>query len=181
MLTRRRLLTAMASGSAMLVAPRARAELDSGTSQYLIYGMSQGGTQIGRVLVALTEGGGYAPNHEYWYMTANVSSRTAVTITGGASKSWSNPPTGLGTLSFLMANTSSWSRGTRSGIMHTYEGIGEYEAMHWQMVETSGVWTGSITWWQNSTSGHLFGAGVARTLTPLSTSGTAYYINNTPL
>jgi len=181
MLSRRSLLTAMAGGSAMLVAPRARAQLDPGTDNYLIYTLSQSGIQIGQILVTLTDGGGYANSREYWFMTGDVSSRQPVTITGGTSGSWADPPTGLGTLSFTMANTTSWSRGTRSGVMHTYTGVGEYEAMHWQMVETSGVWTGSITWWQSTATGYLFGAGVARTLSPISTSGTAYYIVNTPL
>ena len=41
-------------------------------------------------------------------------------------------------------------------------------------------WTGSITWWHNST-GNLFGSSVVRTLNPDSTSYSAYYYVSTPL
>jgi hypothetical protein len=183
MMTRRRLLTAMAGGSTMLLAPGARAELDGGVDNYLIYKLAQSGATIGQVLVTNTEGDGYGAATEYWYMTANVAPRAAVTLTPGTSQSWTNPPSGLGTLSFTMANTTTWSRGTRSGTIYTYnnEGTGEYEGMQWAMSESGGVWSGSITWWQLGDTGTLFAPGGGRILTPVVASGTAYYIVNSPI
>ena len=159
------------------------AELDPGVDNYLIYTITQGGTQIGQVLVTSTEGGGYGAATEYWYMTAGISSRSAVTITPGTSQSWTTPPSGLGTLSFKMANSTSWTRATRSGNIMTYSNLttGEYEGMVWGMTETAGVWSGTITWWSLASTGTLFQPGVARSLSPVASSGTAYYITNSPI
>jgi hypothetical protein len=57
---------------------------------------------------------------------------------------------------------------------------GEYDAMNWNMSNSGGTWTGSITWVHNST-GNLFGDSVTRTLSPTSTSGTHYFFVSTPL
>src|ERR1700722_16074418 len=126
MLTRRCLLSATATGSTMLLAPGARAELDPGTRDFLVYTLVQNSATVGYVLATRTDGGGYAANCEYWFMTANVSS-------------WSAPPSGLGTLSFVMASSTSWTRGTQSGNFHAYApGEPEYIGLEWAMVESAG-------------------------------------------
>ena len=67
-----------------------------------------------------TAGGGYDADREYWYMNTNLSNNAAVTITGGDSQYWSNPPSGLGTLSFVMVRTPTWVHGYPSGSFLVY-------------------------------------------------------------
>ncbi len=160
------------------------AELDSGTAGYLIYTITESGVTIGQVLVTNAEGGGFAAATEYWYMVDPISGRTACTFTAGASQPWSNPPSGLGTLSFKMANTTTWTRGTQSGSAHLYHDTttGEYDGLQFNMSESGGVWTGSMTWWKLSDgAGTLFAPSTARTLSVTTVSGSAYYITNSPL
>src|SRR5262249_4277247 len=77
-----------------------------GWKDYLIYTLADVyGNQVGKVLVTATAGDGYAANREYWYMTSNLSNSSAVTFSGGTSQYWSNPPSGLGTLSFTTVRT----------------------------------------------------------------------------
>ena len=165
-----------------------QAEIDPGYRHYLIYTLADGnGTQLGQVLVTATASpdGTYAANVEYWYLTSNLSNSAAVTITGGTSQYWSTPPSGLGTLSFSTERTPSWTYGTMSsGTLLEYSNgfTGELDAINWGMSESNGSWTGSITWWHNST-GNMFGDGVSRTLSPTTASGTglAYYYVTDPL
>ena len=49
------------------------------------------------------------------------------------------------------------------------------------MVESAGVWSGSITWWQTGFTGTVFSVDSQRILSPVSSSGTAYYVTNTPI
>jgi hypothetical protein len=159
------------------------AEVDPGWKDYLIYTLTDNsGSQLGKVLVTATAGGGYAANREYWYLTTNLSNSSAVTISGATSQYWSNPPSGLGTLSFTTVRTPTWTSGSSRGTMLVYSNAftGEYDAMSWNMSNSGGTWTGSITWVHNST-GNLFGDSVTRTLSPTSTSGTHYFYVSTPL
>jgi hypothetical protein len=185
MMTRRRLLTAMAGGSTMLLAPRARAQLDPGTDGYLIYTITQGTVTLGQVLVTNLEGGGYNAQTEYWYMNAAIDSSTEFIISAGTAQPWSNPPTGLGTLSFGMADESTWTLGTPSGTIHVYHNIltKEYDGLQFNMsVNVDGVWSGSITWWKlTDSAGYLLGPGDVRTFQPQTLSGNAYYITTSPL
>jgi hypothetical protein len=158
-------------------------EIDPGTDDYVIYSvLNDAGLQLGSVLVTATAGDGYDANTEYWYLTTNLSNSSAVTFIGGASESWSTPPSGLGTLSFTMNRTPTWSTASSRGTFPVYSDVftGEYDAVNWGMSESGGSWTGSITWWHNSTT-NMFGPGVTRRLAPRSTSGSHYYDYQTPL
>jgi hypothetical protein len=160
-----------------------QAQIDPGLKDYVIYGLTNStGTSLGNVLVTATAGDGYSANVEYWYLTSNLSNSAAVTFTGGTAEYWSTAPSGLGTLSFTTERTPTWTSGTMSGSMLQYSNAftGELDAIDWGMSESGGTWSGSITWWHNST-GNLFGAGTSRTLSPTSTSGTAYYYTTSPL
>jgi hypothetical protein len=81
-----------------------------------------------------------------------------------------------------MNRTPTWTSGTMGGTLPTYSNTltGERDAINWKMTYSGGVWSGTITWWHNGT-GNLFGPGVTRTLTPTSTSGSAYYDTESPL
>ena len=144
--------------------------------------LNDAGLQLGSVLVTATAGDGYIANREYWYLTTNLSNSSAVTFVGGASKSWSTPPSGLGTLSFTMNRTPTWNTASSRGTFPVYSNAltGEYDAMNWNMSESGGVWTGSIVWWHNSTA-NMFGPGVTRRLAPTSTSGSHDYYSQAPL
>jgi hypothetical protein len=158
-------------------------QIDPGYFDYVIYTLLDANANVlGQVLVTATANGSYAANTEYWYMTTNLSNNSAITITAGTSQYWSNPPTGLGTLSFSTTRTPTWTSGTAAGVMLAYSNVftGEFDGMHWQMTESGGVWSGQITWWSNWT-GNLFGAGVSRTLVPTRASGTKYYFVTAPL
>jgi hypothetical protein len=160
-----------------------QAQIDPGLKDYVIYSLTDGnGSQVGKVLVTRTAGDGFSANREYWYMASNLSNGSAVTFTGGAATTWRTHPTGLGTLSFTTVRTPSWTLGASTGSMLAYSNplTGEYDGMDWEMSNASGAWTGSITWWSNTT-GNLFGPGVSRTLSPTSTSVTDYYYVSTPL
>ena len=162
----------------------ARAEVDPGTINYTVYQVTNSaGEQMAQVLVTgATAGDGFAANTEYWYMYENLSNSTTFTFTGGVSEPWSTAPSGLGTLSFTMTATPTWSSGTISGTLPSYappRGEGFY-AVDWEMSESGGSWTGSITWWHSSES-DLVGPSQSLTLTPGSTSGTHYYYTATPL
>ncbi len=159
------------------------AQFDYGHKDYLIYSLTTvSGSLLGQVLVTATAGGGYAADREYWYMSSNLSNSSAVVFSGGTSQYWSTPPSGLGTLSFTTVRTPTWTSSNTRGTMLVYENAltGEYDAVNWGMSNGSGTWTGSITWWHDST-GNVLGDGVTRTLTPTSTRGTYYYYVSTPL
>lgn len=161
----------------------AQAEIDPGGKDYLIYTLTDdAGSQLGQVLVTATTGDGYSANTEYWYVTSNLSNTSAVTVTGGSSEYWTTAPSGLGTLSFTMARTPTWTSGTSSGIKLVYSNAftGEYDGIDWGMSDSGGTWTGQITWWSNST-GNLFGDSVVRRLVPTRTSGTHEYYVSSPL
>jgi hypothetical protein len=157
-------------------------QIDPGGIDYVIYTLTQDAATIGQVLVTNTAGDGYAANTEYWYMAAPVSNNQALTFAGGRALSWSLPPPGLGTLSFTTARTPTWTLGTSVRIMNVYQDPNgaEYDGIDWQMTETSGAWSGQITWWSDAT-GNLFGPDVSRTLVPTRTHGTHYYCVSTPL
>jgi hypothetical protein len=162
-----------------------QAQVDGGQRDYLIYTMTQNGTQIGQVLVTNTAGDGYAAGTEYWYMSANVSTRYPLTFTSGASQAWSTPPSGLGTLSFKMAQHPVWTSGTPSGSKFTYDdpftGASRY-LMDWGMTLSRGVWVGSITWWNTSSTGNVFGPSQSDTLDYGSSySGTWYSYTADPI
>jgi hypothetical protein len=158
-------------------------QVDPGMKDFVLYVLTDvAGTTVGKVLVTATAGFGYQANTEYYYMYSNLSNSAQVTWTGGSSGSWRRPPAGLGTLSFSMARTPSWTGGTSTGSMLAYSntGTGQYDGIDWEMSNASGSWSGHITWWHNSTS-NLFGPGVVETLTPTSTSFTGYYYTGYPL
>jgi hypothetical protein len=48
------------------------------------------------------------------------------------------------------------------------------------MSDSGGSWTGSITWWHDST-GNMFGDSVTRTLTPTQVRQVRYYYTTDPL
>jgi hypothetical protein len=159
-------------------------QIDPGNKDYVIYAVfNDAGLQLGSVLVTATAGDGYDANREYWYLTTNLSNSSAVTFTGGASESWSTPPSGLGTLSFTMNRTPTWRAGNIMATVPVYSNptTGEFDAVNWGMSESGGVWTGSITWWHDSTA-NMFGPGVTRRLAPTIEKGAAaYYYAQTPL
>jgi hypothetical protein len=161
-----------------------QAEIDPGNLNYLIYGLYDvTGYRLGQVLATgATPGDGFAANTEYWYLNENLSNSSTLTWTGGISQPWSTPPTGLGTLSFTMAATPTWTSGAVRGTFPMFASSfsGEYDVMEWNMSDSGGTWTGSITWWHNTAS-ELIGPGASMTLTPGRTGGTHYYFVNTPL
>src|SRR5262245_17330698 len=91
------------------------AQIDPGYKDYLVYTITQGLIQRGKVLVTRTTGGGYQADKEYWYLSTNISMSMSVTFTSGASQYWSTPPSGLGTLSFTTERRPTWTSGTPSG------------------------------------------------------------------
>jgi hypothetical protein len=165
------------------VGTTAQAEIDPGTKDYIIYNVVDANlSQLAQVLVTATAGGGYAANREYWYVTTNLSNTSGATFEPGTSENWTTPPSGLGTLSFTMASSSSWTSGSFLGRLPTgFSATGVFLAMNWQMVETAGVWSGNIIWWNGNSTGTLFGGTAATTLTPGHVSGSHYYFDNTPL
>jgi hypothetical protein len=158
-------------------------QIDPGLRDYVLYSISQNGSQIGQVLVTNTTGGGYDGQTEYWYLVTNVSMGSSLTFTSGASEYWSTPPSGLGTLSFKTQRRPTWTSGTPSGtlLLETNPITGERVGINWGMSYTRSGWTGSITWW-HSTTGNVFGPSQTNTLSPGSpASGTWYYFTTAPL
>jgi hypothetical protein len=143
-------------------------QLDPGWRDYVLYMVTDAsGAQVAQVLVTATAGAGFDADREYWFVTTNLGDSGTYTFTGGASESWSNPPSGLGTLSFTMKRTPTWTPNTLSGTILGYSNAltGEFDGINWGMENSNGSWTGGMTWWHNST-GNLFGPGVTRTLGP---------------
>jgi hypothetical protein len=158
-------------------------ELDPGLRDYLIYELYQSSTLIGKVLVTRTAGGGYDANREYWYMTTNVSMNTALSFVSSAEEGWSNPPSGLGTLSFVTARTPQWTSASppSSMLLKINALTGEKIGIDWKMFVSHGVWNGSIDWWHSNTN-DLFGPSATNVLSPDSTpSGTWYRYTTSPL
>jgi hypothetical protein len=136
----------------------AQRQLGTGYRDYLIYDVLQNSRQIGQVLVTATAyGTTYAADTEYWYMTANVSTSYDLVFTSGTPQYWSNPPSGLGTLSFSMDQRATWSScGVRgSHFEYTEAGVPEY-LIGWNMTESGGTWSGNIVW-INRTESTVFG------------------------
>lgn len=159
------------------------AQLDPGMKDYLIYNVTQGLTQRGKVLVTRNAGGGYDANREYWYLTSNIATGSSLTLTAGSSEFWSNPPTGLGTLSFKTERRPTWTAGTPSGTMlcETIPGTSQRYAINWNMSLSHGVWSGTTTWW-NSTQTDWFGENQANTLSPATpAAGTWYSFVTSPI
>ncbi len=115
-------------------------------------------------------------------MTSNISNASAITISGGTSQYWSSPPSGLGTLSFKLARTPTWTSNSSTGSMLVYTSslTGEYAAINWQMSNVNGAWTGKIIWWHSSTS-NILGENISWTFSPTSTRGTYYRYISEPL
>ena len=160
-----------------------QAQVDPGWKDYVIYQLwDVNSNVVGKVLVTATSGGGFTANREYWYMQSNLSNSAEVSFVGGLSEYWSTPPRGLGTLSFTTQRTPSWTLGVSSNPMLTSynSSTGALDGMDWEMSNSSGTWTGHITWWHDST-GNIFGPGTVTTLDPDSTSYTAYYYTTSPL
>ncbi len=158
-------------------------EIDPGTKDYIIYSvLDSAGLQIGQILVTNTANGGFSANREYWYITSNLSNTSGVTFVPGTAQYWTTPPTGLGTLSFTMPSTFTWTGGSFHGTLPTGASpAGVYLAMNWQVVNTGGVWSGNVIWWQGNSTGSIFGGTASTTLAPGRVSGNHYYINNATL
>ncbi|MFT3770048.1 MAG: caspase family protein [Minicystis sp.] len=167
-------------------AKRLTQQIDPSNKGYVCYTLSlPNGTTIGKVIVTNTSGAGFDANREYWYLTQNVSMGSAITFTSGAAEDWTNPPSGLGTLSFKTNRTPTWTSGTPSAsttlLLETNVLTGERIGINWQMTVSHGSWGGSITWWHNSQS-NIFGPSETNTLSPgLPASGTWYYYTTAPL
>jgi hypothetical protein len=161
-----------------------QAEIDPGYKDYLIYDVyNVSGALLAQVLVTATDGDGYTANREYWYVATNPTNGESVTFIGGTSEYWTTTPSGLGTLSFTMDRTPTWTAGSYRGYLPYYQAPtgGEFEGLIWQMVDTGGTWSGSITWWSGSGTGNLFGDGVTRALTEGHVSVSGYYFTSSPL
>lgn len=159
------------------------AQLDPGYKDWVVYNVMQGLNQRGKVLVTRNAGGGYDADREYWFLTSNISMGSAVTFTSAASEYWSNPPSGLGTLSFKTERRPSWTSGTPSGTLlcQTVSGTAQKYAINWQMVLSHGTWSGSTTWWSTST-GDMWGESQTNTLSPSSPpSGSWNYFVTSPI
>jgi hypothetical protein len=160
------------------------AQIDPGVRNYVLYGLLQGGVQIGKVLVTgSVAGAGFDANREYWYLATNVNTGSPLTFSGGTSQDWSNPPSGLGTLSFVTQRTPTWTSGTPRGTMLLESNAltGERVGINWGMSVSGGVWSGSITWWHSNTN-NIFGPSTTNTLSPgTPSSGTWYYYVTSPL
>ncbi len=158
-------------------------EIDPGTKDYIIYSvLDVTGAQIGQILVTTTASGIYSANREYWYVTTNLSNSTGATFVPGTAEYWSTPPSGLGTLSFTMSSTFTWTGGSYHGTLPTgASATGIYLAMNWQVVVSAGVWLGNVIWWQGNSTGTIFGGTASTTLTPGRVTGNHYYINNATL
>lgn len=161
-----------------------QAQLDPGLKDYAIYTVRDSGVTVGRVLVTRTSSSlGYAADREYWYMTANLSNSSTVTFVSRSSEYWSNPPSGLGTLSFVTERRPTWTSSTPSGTfpLYTDSYTGERIGMDWQMNVSHGNWWGSITWWHSNTD-DIFGPGPSTTLSPgTPAAGTWYQFTTPPL
>lgn len=159
------------------------AQLDPGYKDWIVYTVTQGLTQRGKVLVTRTAGGGYDADREYWFLTSNISMGSAVTFTSGADEYWSNPPSGLGTLSFKTERRPTWTSGTPSGTLlcQTVSGTAQKYAINWQMTVNHGSWSGSTTWWSTST-GNMWGEGQTNVLNPSSPpAGSWNYFVTSPI
>jgi len=160
----------------------AQAQIDP-FRDYTIYDVTQSNVLIGKLLVTATSGLGYTASREYWYLYQNVSSSSPVTFTSGRNELWSNPPSGLGTLSFVTYDRPSWSSATPSGTMLLQDNpfTGERVGIDWHMTVFGGTWSGYITWWHSDT-GYIFGPGQVNTLSPATPpAGTWYSYTTTPL
>jgi hypothetical protein len=152
-------------------------QVDPGFLGYTIYALNNNaGGLIGQVLVTNTASGAFAAQTEYWYMYENLSNTTTFTINGGTSQPWTNPPSGLGTLSFTTPAPATWTSGVVTGSLPCFSNARseDFYAINWQMSNSGGTWTGSITWWHSSAT-NLVGPSQSLTLTPNRTSGTHYY------
>jgi hypothetical protein len=171
------------SADGEFVAEAGEAQIEPVDLDYVIYTMTQGGVQIGKVLVTSTAGSGFDANREYWYMSSNVSMGSSLTFHTGTPSTWSTPPSGLGTLSFVTNRTPTWTSGTPRGtlLLESITGTSEKVGINWGMTVSGGVWSGSITWWHSST-GNVFGASTTNTLSPgTPPAGTWYYDVTSPL
>jgi hypothetical protein len=160
----------------------AQAEIEP-IRDYTIYTLTQGGVQIGKLMVTATTGGGYLASREYWYLTQNVAAGSTLVFTSGAQQLWSTPPSGLGTLSFTTADRPSWVSNTPSGTMllETNPLTGERVGIDWHMTVSGGTWSGYINWWHSDT-GYIFGPSQTNTLTSGTPAvGTWYKFQTTPL
>ncbi|APR79433.1 Hypothetical protein A7982_04780 [Minicystis rosea] len=161
-------------------------QIDPGWKDYTLYSVSlPNGTSIGKVLVTNTAGAGYTANREYWYLTSNPTMSNGLVFTGAAPEYWSNPPSGLGTLSFKTNRTPTWTSGTPSSstsiLLETNALTGDRIGINWQMTASHGTWGGSITWWHNSQT-NIFAPSTTDTLTyGTPASGTWYYYTTAPL
>jgi hypothetical protein len=173
-----------AGGADEAVGAAAEAQVDPASKDFLVYTLTQSGVQVGQLLVTNTTGGGFTAGREYWYMTQNVSMGASLTFTSGAAQWWSTPPSGLGTLSFTMAQRPSWtSAGGIRGTLLKYvvAPTGEGVMIDWNMTQSGGAWSGNIVWY-HTTTGNVFGASQADTLSPTTSyPGTWYYYVANPL
>jgi hypothetical protein len=125
---------------------------------------------------------GFDPNTEYWYLTANLSNDAAVTFTGGPSTSWSSPPSGLGSLSFATARSTSWTQDYMVGTLLLQHNTltGKVVGLQWNMGFDGAVWAGNMTWYHN-TATSVLGPNTATRLAPGRYNTYQYCITDTPV
>jgi len=152
--------------------------------EYSIYEiLDDSGFQRGKMLATVTSGAGFDADREYYFMTSNLSNDSAATFVLTRSDYWTNPPSSLGTPSFAIKRTPTWTSATPRGTMllNTNPLTGERTGINWQMTNSSGVWTGAIYWWHSSAT-YIFGAGTSTRLAPGTPgSGSWYQFTTTPL
>jgi hypothetical protein len=162
-----------------------QAQIDPTEDDYVIYTLTNdASTQLGQVLVTRTANPslGFDANTEYWYLNANLSNDSAVTFTGGSPMYWSSPPSGLGSLSFATARSTSWEQDYMVGTLLLQHNAltGKVVGLQWNMGFNGAVWAGNMTWYHNTPTNVLGGNTVTR-LAPGRYNSSEYCITSAPL
>jgi hypothetical protein len=157
-----------------------QAQIDPGQKDYVLYTLTDdAGNQLGQLVVTATLNAdlGFLANTEYWYLSTNLSNSSAVTFTGGPSMSWSNPPSGLGELSFATKRSTSWSYGYMLGsLLLDHNPLnGAVVGLNWGISNAGGIWSGQMNWYHN-TATNVLGPGTTVRLAPGSYNSREYYI-----
>lgn len=145
-------------------------QIDPGDKDYRIYSIDWNGILIGSILVphVINSLGNFVPGTEYWFMTANISTTTRQTdlVISWVDYTWAaSPSPSLGTLSFTMPQSPSWTAvsAPSSGAM-TFVKNGQFGVvLVWGLTLSGGVWGGSLDWYTTSGQNRAFGGTGATT------------------
>lgn len=126
-------------------------QMDPGQLSYRFYTITDNSSNtIGKVLVpaenVTISGTPYYAGTEYWFDVTTSTPSTSITFSWTDYSATSSPPT-LGTQSFTMTRTPSWSTGAPSNASNVFVSNTIGIALKWELSYADNRWSGDVVWY----------------------------------